>query len=76
MPVIDGRFSALPAEEDDFVVHAAGEVEEARIQIFDLDAYLVDFRLMMWSALIEVPVVLLLRPARMPKSAAPEVAAE
>jgi hypothetical protein len=43
VPVFDGGFATLPAEEDDFVFYAAGEVEEAGVEVFDLDADFVDF---------------------------------
>lgn len=43
VPVVDGGLAEAPAEEDDFVIEAAGEVEESGLEVFDLDADLVDF---------------------------------
>jgi DHA2 family multidrug resistance protein len=73
MPVLDPRFI-------DQIGHAGGMVAamvdaEINRQAMMI-AYLDDFWLMMWSALIAVPVVLLLRPARLSKLTEPEPAPE
>jgi DHA2 family multidrug resistance protein len=73
MPVLDGRFI-------DQLGHAGGMVAamvdaEVNRQAMMI-AYLDDFWLMMWSALIAVPVVMLLRPARLAKPAPVEAAPE
>ena len=41
VPVFDGWLAALPAKEDDLVVETAGEVEQAGVEVFDLDADIV-----------------------------------
>jgi hypothetical protein len=43
VPVFYGALALFPAEEDDFIFDAAGEVEEAGIEVLDLDADFVDF---------------------------------
>jgi len=73
MPVLDPRFI-------DQIGHAGGMVAamvdaEINRQAMMI-AYIDDFWLMMWSALIAVPVVLLLRPARLSKLTEPEPAPE
>ena len=44
MPVLDGGLAEAPAEKDDFVVEAAGKIEESGFEIFDLNADGVDLR--------------------------------
>jgi hypothetical protein len=43
VPVLDGRFARLPAEKDDFAIDVAGEIEQAGVEIFDLNTDFVDF---------------------------------
>jgi len=43
VPVVDGGLAHAPAEEDDLVVEAEGEVEEAGVEVLDLDSDGIDF---------------------------------
>lgn len=43
VPVLDLLFSEFPAQQDDLVVYLAGEIEQADIEIFHLNANGFDF---------------------------------
>src|SRR5258705_12056520 len=42
VPVRDLFLAELPAEQDGFAIHHAGEIEQADVEVFDLDADGVD----------------------------------
>src|SRR5580698_2478362 len=43
MPMLDRRLAGFPAQKHDFFVDAAGKIEQTGVEIFDLDADLIDF---------------------------------